>query len=244
MTRSRNPNHSSGGAAAGGTRGRSGSSTAWLRRQERDPYVLRARREGRRSRAAHKLEELNAKFGLLRKRCAVVDLGAAPGGWSQVALEAVGPRGAVLAVDVAKMDSLSGVEVIELDIEDSEAAATLRARIPRRADVVLADLCPKVTGHRATDAARGARLAEAGLAVAAAILRPGGHFVVKVVRGGAEGELMRQLRELFRTVVYDKPPASRKESAEWYAVAKGFRPVPANGPEPDGQPIQCRGEVA
>ena len=200
---------------------RKASSRRWLARQERDPYVARARARGYRSRAAFKLAELDDRFHVLAPGRAVVDLGAAPGGWSQVAAERVGPRGRVVAVDVLPLAPLRGVERLALDLADAGAEAALRAALPHGADAVLSDAAPAATGHRATDALRAAGLAEAAAELAGALLVPGGGFVVKVLRGG-EGDLLRALRPRFQTVRTAKPPASRAGSAETYVVALGY----------------------
>ncbi|MDA0654143.1 MAG: RlmE family RNA methyltransferase [Proteobacteria bacterium] len=203
---------------------RKASSQRWLRRQEKDPYVRRARKDRARSRAAYKLEELDEQFRLLRPGDTVVDLGAAPGGWSQVAAARVGARGAVIAVDRAPIAPIAGVTVLVADMETPEALDALCAAVGDGADVVLSDMSPATTGHRATDSLRAAALAELALAAAVAVLRRGGHLVVKVTRGGAEAELLAVLRRMFASVRHAKPPASRKDSAELYLVAKGFRP--------------------
>lgn len=188
--------------------------------------MLRARKEGARSRAAYKLEELDEKFRLLAQGDTVVDLGAAPGGWSQVAARKTGGRGRVVAVDLEPFERLDGVEVLVLDLDAPESLAALRAVVPGGADVVLSDMAPRATGHRTTDMLRAARLAEVAMEAALALLKPGGRFVVKVMRGGAEADLLRTLQGSFRSVEHAKPAASRKDSAELYVVAKGFRPPP------------------
>lgn len=213
---------------------RSASSQRWLRRQEKDPYVRRARKDRARSRAAYKLEQLDEQFRLLRPGDTVVDLGAAPGGWSQVAAvkvaankdaaAIVGARGAVIAVDRAPVAPIPGVTVLVADMAAPESLDALRAAVGDGADVVLSDMSPATTGHRATDSLRAAALAELALAAAVAVLRRGGHIVVKVTRGGAEAELLAALRASFSSVRHAKPPASRRDSAELYLVAKGFRP--------------------
>jgi 23S rRNA (uridine2552-2'-O)-methyltransferase len=206
-------------------RGRTTSSTEWLNRQLNDPYVHRARREGYRSRAAYKLSELDDRFHLLRPGSRVVDLGAAPGGWSQVAAQrAASPaRGRVVAIDLVAIDPVPGVVALTMDFLSPEAPAALAAVLGGRADLVLSDMAAPATGHGTTDHVRIVALAEAALDFARGILEPGGAFVAKVYQGGAEGELLRLLKRDFTSVRHAKPPASRAESAEVYVVATGFR---------------------
>ncbi|HXP76628.1 MAG TPA: RlmE family RNA methyltransferase [Stellaceae bacterium] len=201
------------------------SSTAWLARQLNDPYVHRARREGYRSRAAFKLIELDDRFGLLRPGARVVDLGAAPGGWTQVAVARVDApaRGRVIAIDLQPMAAIPGATVLELDFLLPEAPAALAAAMGGKADVVLSDMAAPATGHGATDHVRIVALAEAAFEFARGALAPGGAFVAKVYQGGAEGALLTALKRDFATVRHAKPPASRTESAEVYVVAQGFR---------------------
>jgi len=199
------------------------SSTAWLSRQLNDPYVAEARRLGYRSRAAFKLIELDDRFRLLRPGARIVDLGCAPGGWTQVAVAGVGARGAVVGVDIAETAPIAGAAILRGDIEDPTITAAIKAALGDLADLVLSDMAPSATGHPATDHLRIVALAEAAFAVASEILKPGGAFVAKVFQGGAEGELLAQLKEGFAEVRHAKPPASRAESAETYVVARGFR---------------------
>ncbi len=212
------------------------SSTRWLSRQLNDPYVVEAHRLGYRSRAAFKLLELDRRFGLLRPRQRVVDLGCAPGGWTQVAVERVGTapkgqtaglktggRGVVVGVDLAIAAPLAGATLLRADLCDPMAIDAVMAALGGLADVVLSDMAPPATGHAATDHLRIVALAEAGFAVASAVLAPGGSFVAKVFQGGAEGELLVMLKQAFAALRHAKPPASRAESAETYIVAKGFR---------------------
>jgi 23S rRNA (uridine2552-2'-O)-methyltransferase len=206
-----------------GARRRKPSSTWWLARQRNDPYVAAARRLGYRSRAAFKLVELDRRFGLLRPGQRVADLGCAPGGWTQVALARVGAGGTVVGVDLGDTAPLSGARLLRADVRDAGAAAAITAALGGAADVVLCDLAPSATGHAATDHLRSLALAEAGLAVAAAILGPGGSFVVKFRQGGGEGELLTALKRSFVELRRAKPPASRTDSAETYIVARGFR---------------------
>lgn len=207
-------------------RGRKPSSSRWLQRQLNDPYVRAAREAGYRSRAAFKLAELDDRFGLLRPGARVVDLGAAPGGWSQVAVERVGAaagKGLVLAADVGAMEPLPGATALRLDALDADAAAAIRAALEGPADVVLSDMAAPATGHAPTDHLRVMALCEAALDIAEQILTPGGAFVAKVLKGGAERALLERLKRAFRRVKHAKPPASRSESAETYVVALGFR---------------------
>jgi 23S rRNA (uridine2552-2'-O)-methyltransferase len=205
------------------SRRRKPSSTEWLSRQLNDPYVAAARRRGYRSRAAFKLIELDQRFHLLRPGRRVVDLGCAPGGWTQVAVERVGARGRVLGVDLAEIAPLAGASFLRTDLRDPEAAAVIGQALGAGADVVLSDMAPPATGHAGTDHLRIVALAECAFAVAEQILEPGGIFVAKVFQGGAEGELLARLKQSFTELRHAKPPASRAESAETYVVAKGFR---------------------
>ncbi|HEY7600331.1 MAG TPA: RlmE family RNA methyltransferase [Candidatus Limnocylindrales bacterium] len=213
---------------------RSQSSRHWLERQLNDPYVAAARREGYRSRAAYKLAEIDARFGLLKPGRRVVDLGAAPGGWSQVAAERVRSaegRGQVVAIDRLAMEPLAGVESIALDFMDPAAPDRLRGMLRGgRADVVLSDMAAPGTGHARTDHLRIVGLAEAAAEFASEVLERGGAFVCKVLQGGSERALLDRLKRAFATVRHVKPPASRAESAEIYVVATGFRG--ADGQQP------------
>jgi 23S rRNA (uridine2552-2'-O)-methyltransferase len=199
------------------------SSARWLERQLNDPYVAAARRAGYRSRAAFKLVELDRRFGLLRRGQRVVDLGCAPGGWTQVAVERTGGRGIVVGVDLADTAPLSGAVLLRIDLREAGAAALIRAALGGPADIVLSDMAPSATGHAATDHLRILALAETGLAVADELLAPGGAFVAKVFQGGATGELLAALKATFAELRHAKPRASRPESAETYIVARGFR---------------------
>jgi 23S rRNA (uridine2552-2'-O)-methyltransferase len=202
-------------------RGRKLSSTLWLERQLNDPYVARAKAHGYRSRAAYKLLELDDRFHLLKPGARVVDLGAAPGGWAQVALE----RGAakVVGVDLLEMEPIAGATLLVGDFTDPETVAAVRAALGGAADLVLSDMAANTTGHRATDHLRVVALAEAAAAFAEDVLAPGGGFVAKVFQGGAEGELLARLKSRFASVRHAKPPASRKGSPETYLVATGFK---------------------
>jgi 23S rRNA (uridine2552-2'-O)-methyltransferase len=198
------------------------SSAEWLKRQLNDPYVAAARRQGYRSRAAFKLIELDERFRLLRRGARVVDLGCAPGGWTQVAVERVGPHGRVVGVDLAETAPLAGAMLLRADLTDPAAVSAIKQALGDHAGIVLSDMAPATTGHAATDHLRIVALAEAAFAVAEEILEPGGAFVAKVFQGGAEGELLARLKRSFAELRHAKPPASRAESAETYVVAKGF----------------------
>jgi 23S rRNA (uridine2552-2'-O)-methyltransferase len=205
------------------------SSTEWLTRQLNDPYVAEARRLGYRSRAAFKLIELDNRFRLLLPARRVVDLGCAPGGWTQVAVvrvDAGSGRGKVLGIDIAETAAIAGATILRADIFDPELTAAVRVELGDLADVVLSDMAPSTTGHAATDHLRIVALAEAAFAVAVDILKPGGSLVVKVFQGGAEGTLLAELKRSFTEIRHAKPPASRAESVETYVVAKGFRGRP------------------
>jgi 23S rRNA (uridine2552-2'-O)-methyltransferase len=205
------------------TRRRKPSSTEWLTRQLNDPYVAEAHRLGYRSRAAFKLEQLDARFHLLSRGLRIVDLGCAPGGWSQVAVERVGPAGKIVGVDLSPTDSLPGAILLHGDFRDEATVAAIRAALGGPADLVLSDMAAPATGHAATDHLRVVALAEDAFALAATLLRPGGAFVAKVFQGGAEGALLAALKKSFAEIRHAKPAASRAESAETYVVAKGFR---------------------
>jgi 23S rRNA (uridine2552-2'-O)-methyltransferase len=205
------------------TKGLKASSTRWLERQLNDPYVAQAKRKGYRSRAAFKLAELDDKFRILKKNAVVLDLGAAPGGWSQVARQRIGAGGRVVGVDILPMEPIAGVESLTLDMLSAEAPAAIRAALSGPADVVLSDMAAPTTGHKRTDQLRTAALFESALEIAEDVLAPGGAFVGKVFQGGASPELLARLRQSFRDVKHHKPPASRAESPELYLVALGFR---------------------
>jgi 23S rRNA (uridine2552-2'-O)-methyltransferase len=204
-------------------RRRKPSSTQWLERQLNDPYVAAARREGWRSRAAFKLIELDDRFRLLRPGARVIDLGCAPGGWTQVAVERVRNRGAVVGIDLNPTEPIPGAMVLQGDFTDPAIEAQIRIALGGPADLVLSDMAAPATGHPATDHLRIVALAEDAFGFAQSILKPGGAFVAKVFQGGAEGELLAALKRAFAELRHAKPPASRAESAETYVVAKGFR---------------------
>ncbi len=209
------------------TRGRTVSQRHWLERQLNDPYVAAAKRDGYRSRAAYKLEEVADKYGLLKPGDVVVDLGAAPGGWSQVAakrVQAAEGRGAVLALDILPFDAIPGVTLFHRDFSEPGAdEALIEALAGRRPNAVLSDMAAPTTGHRPTDHLRIMGLAEEALAFAVSILAPGGAFLSKVFQGGSEKSLLDVLKRDFATVRHVKPKASRAELPELYVLATGFR---------------------
>ena len=208
------------------TSGRSASSTQWLERQLNDPYVSEAKRQGYRSRAAFKLLQLDDRFHLLKPGARVVDLGSAPGGWTQVAsarVKAEAGKGRVVGIDLLPTDPVPGAVLLREDFLAATAPEALRAALGGPADVVLSDMAAPATGHAPTDHLRVMALAEAAYDFARAVLAPGGGFVAKVLQGGSERALLEALKRDFATVRHAKPPASRAESAEVYVVAQGFR---------------------
>jgi 23S rRNA (uridine2552-2'-O)-methyltransferase len=210
--------------------GRTPAQKRWLDRQLNDPYVARAKREGWRSRAAFKLIELDDKYRLLKPGSRVVDLGAAPGGWSQVAAKKVGAgegRGRVVAIDLLDMPPIVGVDFLALDFLDPAAPERLKAMLGGEADIVLSDMAANATGHRQTDHLKIMALAEAAALFAREVLKEGGAFLCKVLRGGTEGALLAELKRYFATVKHVKPAASRADSAELYLLAMGFRHPPS-----------------
>ncbi len=209
--------------------GRSNSSANWLERQLNDPYVAEARKLGYRSRAAFKLLQLDQKFKLLKPGMAVVDLGAAPGGWLQVTgpkIKVVEGRGRLVAVDLLPIEPIDGATIFEGDIQDSAIDAKIRAALGGAADLVLSDMAASTTGHARTDKIRTIALAEVAFAFATEMLAPNGAFVVKLFQGGAEKELLAQIKTVFAKVSHAKPEASRAESSELYLVAQGFKGQP------------------
>ncbi len=211
-------------------RPRSNSSRRWLERQLRDPYVAEARRLGYRSRAAFKLIELDDRFRFLKPGLRVADLGAAPGGWTQVAVARVRARengggGRVVGIDLTPIEPIAGARLIEGDIRDDAPFAQLQALLEGPADVVLSDMAPPAIGHASADHLRIMALAEIAFDVAVSMLAPGGVFLCKVWQGGTEAALLGELKQRFASVRHAKPPASRPESAELYVIAQGFRPV-------------------
>lgn len=208
-------------------KGRKSSSRAWLERQLNDPYVAEARRRGYRSRSAFKLAEMDDKYGFLKPGQAVVDLGAAPGGWSQVAAErvrAADGQGAVAAIDIHGIEAIPGVAILQRDFYDADAPDALMAALGRDGvDAVLSDMAAHATGHRQTDHFQIMGLAEAALEFARRVLKPGGTFIAKMLRGGTEAQLLAELKRDFASVRHVKPKSSREDSAELYVVAMGFR---------------------
>ncbi|MCC7305513.1 MAG: RlmE family RNA methyltransferase [Alphaproteobacteria bacterium] len=196
------------------------SSKRWLERQLNDPYVDKAKTAGYKSRAAFKIIEIDDKIHLFKKGMKIVDLGAAPGGWSQVAAK----KGCtVVAIDLLEMDDIAGVDFIQMDFMDDAAPDILKEKLGGQADVVLSDMAPNTTGHKSTDHLRIMAVVEAAYQFSTEVLKPGGVFVAKVFQGGAQHELLAQMKKDFKTVRHIKPPASRKESSEQYVVAEGFR---------------------
>jgi len=203
-------------------RSRSASSTRWLERQLNDPYVRRAKAENYRSRAAYKLLELDERFGLLRGVHAVVDLGIAPGGWAQVVRRRV-PQAKVVGIDLLPTEPIDGVTILQMNFLADEAPERLRSALGGPADLVLSDMAANTVGHQKTDHLRTMGLVETALEFAKEVLKPGGAFVAKVLAGGADNNLVAELKRHFATVKHAKPPASRKGSSEWYVVAQGFK---------------------
>jgi 23S rRNA (uridine2552-2'-O)-methyltransferase len=202
------------------------SSKLWLERQLNDPYVAQAKRAGLRSRAAFKLIEIDDKYHFLKPGITVVDLGAAPGGWSQIAAKRVGAangKGKVIAIDLLEMPEIAGVSFAQLDFQSQDAPAKLLAMMGGRADVVLSDMAANTTGHRKTDQLRILGLVEGAVAFAGEVLNPGGTFVAKVFQSGADAALMTQLKRDFASVRHVKPASSRQDSSERYVLAMGFR---------------------
>ena len=202
------------------------SSKLWLERQLNDPYVAHAKREGFRSRAAFKLKEIDDKYKLLKPGMAVIDLGAAPGGWSQIAAKRVGAvdgKGRVVAIDLLEMGEIPGVTFAKLDFLDADAPTRLREMLGGGADVVMSDMAANTIGHRKTDQLRIVGLVEAAAEFACEVLKPGGTFLAKVFQSGADAQLLAQLKKNFATIRHVKPAASRQESSERYLLATGFR---------------------
>jgi 23S rRNA (uridine2552-2'-O)-methyltransferase len=208
-------------------RGRPVGSTKWLQRQLNDPYVARAKEEGYRSRAAYKLAELDDRFHVLKRGKKIVDLGAAPGGWTQIAVDRVEAGkpggGTVVAIDINAWDTVPNATCMTLDFLDERAPDRLKNALGGKADAVLSDMAAPTTGHGPTDHLRIMGLAEAAWMFAEEVLAPGGAFICKVFQGGTEGELLKQIKGRFDSIRHAKPPASRKESAEVYLVALGFK---------------------
>ena len=201
---------------------RTASSTRWLQRQLNDPYVKQAKAEGYRSRAAYKLIELDEKFGLLKGIERVVDLGIAPGGWSQV-VRKVKPKAHVVGIDLLEVEPIEGVTIFQMDFMDDTAPAVLEEALGGKADLVMSDMAANTVGHKQTDHLRTMGLVEAGAWFAVENLAPNGTFLTKVLAGGTDNDLLTLLKKHFRTVKHAKPPASRKGSSEWYVIAQGFK---------------------
>ena len=206
-------------------RKRSTSSTRWLERQLNDPYVRRAQSEGYRSRATYKLLELDERFDFLKGKRRVLDLGAAPGGWCQV-IRKRQPKATLVGIDLLPMDAIPGATLLQHDFMADDAPEKLKAALGGPADLVLSDMAANTVGHQQTDHLRTMGLVEAALEFAVDVLAPGGAFVAKVLAGGADSALVAELKRRFATVKHAKPPASRKESSEWYVVAQGFKGSP------------------
>ncbi|MFL6859161.1 MAG: RlmE family RNA methyltransferase [Allosphingosinicella sp.] len=203
-------------------KGRKVGSTKWLERQLNDPYVKRAKAEGFRSRAAYKLAELDDRFALLKGVERVIDLGVAPGGWTQIVRRRA-PRAVVVGIDLLPTEPIDGAILLQMDFLDEAAPDRLREALGGPADLILSDMAANTVGHPQTDHLRTMALVETGLAFAAEVLRPGGAYVAKVLAGGADNNLVAELKRLFTSVKHAKPPASRPESAEVYVIATGFR---------------------
>ena len=203
-------------------RKRSASSTRWLQRQLNDPYVKQAKAEGYRSRAAYNLIELDDKFGLLKGAERVVDLGIAPGGWSQV-VRKVAPGATIVGIDLLEVEPIEGVTIFQMDFMDDAAPGVLEEALGGKADLVLSDMAANTVGHKQTDHLRTMGLVEAGAWFAIENLAPGGTYLAKVLAGGTDNDLLKLLKQHFRTVKHAKPPASRKGSSEWYVIAQGFK---------------------
>ena len=225
------------------SKGRKESSTRWLKRQLSDPYVAEAREQGLRSRAAFKLIDLDDRFHFLKPGGRIVDLGASPGGWTMVAAERVnaqgtakGKQGHVVGIDLSETGPVPGAVLIRHDFMDVDAPGLLKYALNGPADVVLSDMAAQATGHAATDHLRVIALLECAFDFACEVLVPGGTFVGKAFKGGTEGELLARIKKRFQTVKHVKPPSSRKQSAETYVVALGFRKDPERHPEPRPRP--------
>lgn len=207
-------------------RGRTTSSVRWLQRQLNDPYVAKAKKEGYRSRAAYKLIELDDKYQWLKPGKTVLDLGAAPGGWTQVAVDRVKAsheKPLVIGVDLLEMSPMAGAILLQLDFMDDKAPDVIRSYIPQGVDIVLSDMAPNTTGHAPTDHLRIMAILEAAYPFACEVLKPGGVFIAKIFQGGTEKELLTQMKKDFATVKHAKPKASRADSSEMYVIATGFK---------------------
>jgi 23S rRNA (uridine2552-2'-O)-methyltransferase len=205
-------------------KGRRLSSTKWLERQLNDPYVISAKKEGYRSRAAYKLIEINEKFKIFKKGQAVVDLGAAPGGWTQIALDKTKPDGRVIGIDLLKVEPIPGAIILQQDFLTDEAEATIKELANGKVDVVLSDMAANSCGHPQTDHIRIMALCEAAFYFAVSMLKENGSFVAKILRGGTETSLLNEIKRYFKAVKHFKPDSSRANSSEMYVIATGFRP--------------------
>ena len=213
------------------SRGRTAQSNRWLERQLNDPYVKKAHAEGYRSRAAYKLIELDERFGLLKGVRAVVDLGVAPGGWAQV-VRKLAPKAKVVGIDLLPVDPIDGVTLFQMDFTSDAAPGWLIDALGTAPDLVLSDMAANTVGHPQTDHLRTMGLVEIAVAFACDTLKPGGAFVAKVLAGGADSTLVAELKRNFTEVKHAKPPASRKDSSEWYVIAQGFKGRVNPDPEP------------
>ncbi len=201
---------------------RTQSSARWLTRQLNDPYVRQAKADGYRSRAAYKLVELDDRFGLLKSARRVVDLGIAPGGWSQVVRKRA-PRAGVVGIDLLPTEPIEGVTIFQMDFMADEAPGTLESALDGPPDLVLSDMAANTVGHKQTDHLRTMGLVETAVDFAIQTLEPGGAFVAKVLAGGTDTDLLALLKRHFTSIKHAKPPASRKDSSEWYVIAQGFK---------------------
>lgn len=204
-------------------RGRKTSSTRWLQRQLNDPYVAEANRLGYRSRAAFKLIEMDEKFELLKGAKRIVDLGCAPGGWTQIVAQRCGEHVNLVGIDLLEMEPIAGADIIAMDFLSDHAEDKLISMLEGKADLVLSDMANYATGHKQTDHIRTMALCEAALEFAIKVLAPNGKFVAKVLQGGSDQELLKRMKTHFNSVKHAKPPASRAESVEWYVIAQGFK---------------------
>jgi 23S rRNA (uridine2552-2'-O)-methyltransferase len=212
------------------SRGRTPQSNRWLERQLNDPYVKKAKAEGYRSRAAYKILELDEKFGFLKGSKRVLDLGIAPGGWTQVVRRRL-PNAAVVGIDLLPVDPIDGATILQMDFMDDAAPDRLIEELGGAPDLILSDMAANTVGHPQTDALRTMGLVEAALDFAIQVLEPGGPFVSKVFAGGADSVLVAEMKRNFASVKHAKPPSSRKGSVEWFVVAQGFKGRPEPGPD-------------
>ncbi len=210
-------------------KGRKKSSTAWLQRQLNDPYVIEAKKQGYRGRAAFKIIELNEQFHFFKKGARVVDLGAAPGGWTQVAVKKVSSteeKPIVFGIDILPMEPVNGAKLLHMDFTDEKAPEALKALMGGPADIVMSDMAANTTGIPSVDHLRTMNLIELAYDFALQVLVPGGWFIAKIFAGGTDNQFLAQMKKNFQSVKHVKPPASRKDSVEYYVVAKGFKCTP------------------